>query len=1023
MTKSKFFRARLVALLAATSALALLASEAQAIPVLFGAENISVEGGGGTSDLAEGSLVTVTGPLLQLQLADGTTITVPKGSSFRITGEGDQVSIEIVSGALRVDSKGTPVTVMHNGSSITTTGGAFSAFASAEGGLDGRVNGGTATVVAGGDTREFSKGEGYVAASNGVSGTFTPPTPNSPVYASNKTDYSPADDVNADGTSVVGEGAIENAGGSGAYGGTPPVTGVVNPVTGTEHTGRSIVYAGDSIGIDQRTDITVTVGSGGELNRYKVGDGSSEDLERNSNQSLERGNANDEIFVERWAGGETHGNYYNDYNGTAFSSLGRTSYQGFHFAYGEVGTNIPTSGLATYTLAAATKPTFDKGQTAPGTFTGTLGITFGPSFKAGVDFLVSMPGDHDYHILTAGGAAAPSATLSYSDLANGVFMVNNIAMAQGGIACPTSNCLALIDGVIGGDAASSIGIAYQIVDFSSPSDDTYRATRISGAAAFAQGAYTPGGGGGGGGSDPAPVSSGSLDAPLRSVSTNLYRGAALLGPIQTFTSSEFIDSNFADSIATDEDGALIRFIADNTYSERYARNDAVTADLAGTNYMQIGRWNGGDIQKADTTYFSVGGWQGIAYLIAIPQSNSYLPVSGIATYALTASTAPFFASGAYEPGTFTGSAAVLFGAGGGNAWKIGLDAEITVNEGAGNIVYNISTPGGIIDPSLSPITTSVAYYDITSPVGSTICPNATCEVAIRYAGLAGPSGRDLGIAYSILRGTTDGIMGSAIFQQVGNDILFRQDVDLVAMLASPGAPTLTDSFGMRTFSGNALVTYTDPAGGIEAVSSNIGGQYTGVGTATITDKGSSGMTTWSRWTNGTITQDSSGTPGAVLGANQAVHMVSGVEATNIQTSGTATYALAGATAPTIADGSVAPGTFSGTLGVAFGPTARVGLDLDVSIGGHTYAIATTGGSAAPSTSELQLTGARFSNTALNVAAGGPACTGATCKANVVGYLTGTGATGAALSYAISDTGSPNVANAVQGVAAFTRVAD
>src|SRR3546814_2215365 len=44
---------------------------------------------------------------------------------------------------------------------------------------------GIATVNASGDVQEFSKGDGYLASSSGVAGTFTPPAPNSPQYGSN----------------------------------------------------------------------------------------------------------------------------------------------------------------------------------------------------------------------------------------------------------------------------------------------------------------------------------------------------------------------------------------------------------------------------------------------------------------------------------------------------------------------------------------------------------------------------------------------------------------------------------------------------------------------------------------------------------------------------------------------------------------------------------------------------------------------------------------------------------------------
>lgn len=1006
-------RAGLVTALTVLSSLALASTPARAVPVLFGANNISVEGGGDTSDLAAGALVTVTGALLQLQLADGSTVTVPKGSSFRITGESNALAIEIVSGSLRVDSKGTPITVTHNGSSITTTDGGFSAFASASGGLDGRVNGGTATVSSGGEEQKFAKGEGYLASSGGVAGTFTPPVAGAPQYTSNQTQYSSADQRGPDGNTLVADEALGNGGG---YGGTPPVTGVIVPLTGDEHTGYSIVYAADSVGIDQRTDVTVTIGANGELNRYKVGDGSSEDLERNSNDSLERGNANGEVFIERWAGGETLGNYYNDHNGTTFSGLGRTSYQGYHLAYGEVGINIPTAGTALYTLAAATNPTFDRGQTAPGTFTGTLGLTFGPLFKVGVDFTATMAGDRAYNILTPGGSANPSAVAYVDSLDGGIFTISNIAVSQGGISCPTTSCFAIVDGVIGGDAASSVGIVWQILDFGAQVDEFHRGVRLSGAAAFAQDSYDAGGGGGGGGGGAhAALDSGTLDAPFRKPPSGTYFGNSLFAPILSFQR----EATITHDLVLDERGALIGFRGTSNGAGTYKLNDGVIADLAGTAYMQIGRWNGGTILKNDATYFTVDGWQGVPYLIGSPINNNALPTSGTATYALSAATAPIFASGVFAPGLFEGSAAILFGASGGNQWKLGLDATVTMQETSGEVIYNLSTLGGIVDPSQSPIQGSIAFYTIDSPVGSSICVSATCQVDIRSAIVGGPSGRDAGINYAIYQNSNDAIMGSALFQVIGNDVLYDRDINMMVRAIAPGNSVVTGSLGSYGAQ-NDTVTYED-GGGLSQFGVIGNSQNYNKGTTTVAGGSSNGIT-WSRWSNGTATSAYLADNQITLGANQAIHTVTGGLATALPASGTAQYTLAGATTPTIADGSVAPGTFSGTLGVTFGAygDARVGVDFDVAIGGFTYNILTTGGSATPGTSEILLNSAGFSNSHVPVAAaGGPACTGVTCEATVSGFLTGNGATGAALSYAISSNGSPNLANAVQGVAAFT----
>src|SRR3546814_10897042 len=85
-----------------------------------------------------------------------------------------------------------------------------------------------------------------------------------------------------------------------------------------------------------------------------------------------------------------------------------------------------------------------------------------------------------------------------------------------------------------------------------------------------------------------------------------------------------------------------------------------------------------------------------------------------------------------------------------------------------------------------------------------------------------------------------------------------------------------------------------------------------------------------------------------------MHMVYGEPATNLPASGTVSYAMIGATKPTIRDGSLAPGSISGSAAVAFGSVAKIGLDLQVSIGGHAYAVATTGGVAAPDSSQISV---------------------------------------------------------------------
>ena len=100
--------------LLATTALAAVLSlpaTAQALPVLFGA---ATAGGTSLANIEPGQTITAA-TLLQLQAPDGSIITIEPGSVFTLTGEGDSISIELQSGAVRVASSGMPISVSRGG--------------------------------------------------------------------------------------------------------------------------------------------------------------------------------------------------------------------------------------------------------------------------------------------------------------------------------------------------------------------------------------------------------------------------------------------------------------------------------------------------------------------------------------------------------------------------------------------------------------------------------------------------------------------------------------------------------------------------------------------------------------------------------------------------------------------------------------------------------------------------------------------------------------------------------------------
>jgi len=140
--------------------------------------------------------------------------------------------------------------------------------------------------------------------------------------------------------------------------------------------------------------------------------------------------------------------------------------------------------------------------------------------------------------------------------------------------------------------------------------------------------------------------------------------------------------------------------------------------------------------------------------------------------------------------------------------------------------------------------------------------------------------------------------------------------------------------------------------------------------------------------------------------------VVGMPTTSMPQTGTAIYTLIGATQPTYNDGTVPPGTFSGTLSVDFGQRT-VGMGLSVGIDGKGYAI---GGNA-------QISGSTFSGSTLSTSTGiltiaptgGGACGSSGCTASVDGFFAGANAARAGLGYQIVDTGA---GRNILGVAAF-----
>jgi hypothetical protein len=144
----------------------------------------------------------------------------------------------------------------------------------------------------------------------------------------------------------------------------------------------------------------------------------------------------------------------------------------------------------------------------------------------------------------------------------------------------------------------------------------------------------------------------------------------------------------------------------------------------------------------------------------------------------------------------------------------------------------------------------------------------------------------------------------------------------------------------------------------------------------------------------------------------------------VPASGKVDYALIASTSATDSLGS-APGTVTGHLAIQFGATSKVGFDLQMAVGGRSWAVATTGGAANPATSQVNLSvgtaGPTFAgvfNSNINtVTPGGGACSGS-CLVNVNGALYGADGVHAGVAMNVLDTSVSGVVMA-SGLAIFS----
>ena len=355
-------------------------------------------------------------------------------------------------------------------------------------------------------------------------------------------------------------------------------------------------------------------------------------------------------------------------------------------------------------------------------------------------------------------------------------------------------------------------------------------------------------------------------------------------------------------------------------------------------------------------------------LMGTPATN--LPTSGTVQFRLLGGTAPTDAlAAAGDAGYFTGRLAVAFQP----VPEVGLDLNVYA-DGRG---WNLRTAGGADNPANGGLAvgSTGSFSDLGNLVDTTgIAGNACtayCNSSV-FGSLFGDGGSHLGLSYLIQDesgglANSNYVNGVSVWGQSGTAITgigtpppagglngyeggFNPTNPLIFHVAS--FPASGGNFFAGSESGFVANPYAlDANGGLTSFTRPNFSRTKG--TTTVTDIYGNADALIGRWTSGTPQVSNMGP----LTANQGFHyLLTRPVATGfaLPTSGVIHYDLLAATRPTVANGAVAPGTFTGDLAIVLGTTPKVAMEATITMPGYVLTYATLGGIANPTQSDTLL---------------------------------------------------------------------
>ncbi len=458
---------------------------ALAVPVLF-SQDFSLN-----KNLPVYELITVKEPVLQLKIGNG-AIQFQQKSIFRILSD-NPVKIEIISGDVQVflDNK-TPLTLIYDEKEMFLDAGTKLQFVAGDN-VSGQVYQGQMTITTPGDKRDFSTGQKF--------------------SITQQTAQAELESLGAIAPAAGGEGDAPDANSTGSADSAPlnnqPTNNQINNQVAADlallsaqqdflnRSGNDPIIPDEDDGDDDAGARPLypptAIALQGALkagSNHRTFENAQSDTFAISRKNIEF----DEEGMPKRITEDSSVWFWNDYvervtariaeaQGNESWQIGRITdgtvivadtfasealkertlsrNQGLHYALGDIPENIPTEGVAVYELAAATRPTYVDGSTAPGNLSGNLTVNFSGFIPTiGINLIAAMP-DATWRIFKDANSE-PSDVILTSGPSYGQFMFGaNVT----GDACQGEGraCFGQIAGSLVGNGAPGAALTYEAV--------------------------------------------------------------------------------------------------------------------------------------------------------------------------------------------------------------------------------------------------------------------------------------------------------------------------------------------------------------------------------------------------------------------------------------------------------------------------------------------------------------------------------------------------------------------------------